>query len=64
MLGAVVGVALVGAHMVAGIAGSFIPLLMKHLGKDPAATSTIFITTATDVLGLFFLLGLASVFLV
>ena len=64
MLGAVVGVALVGAHTVAGIAGSFIPLLMKHLGKDPAATSTIFITTATDVLGLFFLLGLASVFLV
>lgn len=64
MLGAVVGVALVGAHIVAGIAGSFIPLLMKHLGKDPAATSTIFITTATDVLGLFFLLGLASIFLV
>jgi magnesium transporter len=64
MLGAVVGIALIGAHVVAGVAGSFIPLLMKHLGKDPAATSTIFITTATDVLGLFFLLGLASVFLV
>ena len=64
MLGAVVGVALVGAHIVAGIAGSFIPLFMKHLGKDPAATSTIFISTATDVLGLFFLLGLASIFLV
>jgi len=63
-LGLVVGAALIGAHMVAGVAGSFIPLLMKHLGKDPAATSTIFITTATDVLGLFFLLGLATLFLV
>jgi magnesium transporter len=63
-LGAVVGVALVGAHIVAGVAGSFIPLLMKQLGKDPAATSTIFISTVTDVLGLFFLLGLASLFLV
>jgi len=64
VLGIVVGAALIGAHIVAGVAGSFIPLLMKHLGKDPAATSTIFITTATDVLGLFFLLGLASIFLV
>jgi magnesium transporter len=64
LLGAVVALALIGAHIVAGIAGSFIPLLMKHLGKDPAATSTIFITTMTDVLGLFFLLGLATLFLV
>jgi Mg/Co/Ni transporter MgtE len=34
---------------------------MKHIGKDPASTSTIFISTATDVLGLFFLLGLATI---
>lgn len=61
LLGLVVGMALVGAHIIAAIAGSTIPLLMKHLGKDPAATSTIFITTATDVLGLLLLLGLATV---
>jgi len=60
LLGLVVAVALIGAHLVAAIAGSFIPLFMKHIGKDPAATSTIFITTITDVLGLFFLLGLAT----
>ena len=60
MLGLVVGVSMVGVHMVAGFAGAFIPLLLKRLGKDPAATSTIFITTATDVLGLFFLLGLGT----
>jgi magnesium transporter len=46
--------------MVAALAGSFVPLFMKHIGKDPASTSTIFITTATDVCGLFFLLGLAT----
>ena len=62
-LGLVVGSALIGAHFIAAIAGSFIPLFMKHIGKDPAATSTIFITTATDVGGLFLLLGLASFFL-
>jgi magnesium transporter len=60
MFGVVVGIALIGAHIIAALAGAFVPLLMKHLGKDPAATSTIFITTATDVFGLFFLLGLAT----
>lgn len=63
MLGLVVSTALIGTHIVAAIAGSFIPLVMKYLGKDPAATSTIFISTATDVAGLLLLLGLATVFL-
>jgi len=60
LLGLVVAIALIGAHLVAAVAGSAIPLVMKHIGKDPAATSTIFISTITDVLGLFFLLGLAT----
>jgi magnesium transporter len=63
LLGLVVGAALVGAHIIAGVAGAFLPLFMKHIGKDPAATSTIFITTVTDVFGLFFLLGLATLVL-
>lgn len=61
--GLVVGAALIGAHTVAAVSGSLIPLLMKHYDKDPAATSSIFITTVTDVVGIFFLLGLATVFL-
>ncbi|MCA9360761.1 magnesium transporter [Candidatus Nomurabacteria bacterium] len=60
ILGLVVALALIGAHIVAAVAGSLVPLVMKQLGNDPAATSTIFITTATDVLGIFFLLGLAT----
>lgn len=60
LLGLVVAVAMIGAHLVAAVAGSSIPLFMKHIGKDPAATSTIFISTITDVCGLFFLLGLAT----
>lgn len=63
MLGLVVALALVGAHIIAAVAGSIIPLLMKRFGKDPAATSIIFITTATDVGGLFLLLGLATLIL-
>lgn len=60
MLGLVVGVTMIFQHIIAGFFGAFVPLLLKHLGKDPAATSTIFITTATDVLGLFVLLSLGS----
>jgi magnesium transporter len=63
MLGLVVAIALVGAHIVAAIGGSFIPLVLKQYGYDPAATSTIFITTVTDVFGLIFLLGLATIIL-
>jgi magnesium transporter len=61
ILGLVVGLSMIGVHIVAGLAGAFVPLLLKHLGKDPAATSSIFITTATDVCGLFFLLGLGTI---
>lgn len=60
LLGLVVAAALIGSHLIAAIAGTVIPLYMKHIGKDPAATSTIFISTVTDVSGLFFLLGLAT----
>jgi magnesium transporter len=63
MLGVVVGLSMIGAHLIAGFFGAFVPLLLKELGKDPASTSTIFITTATDVLGLFILLGLGSIIL-
>lgn len=63
MLGVVVGLSLVCAHTVAAVAGALVPLVMKNLGKDPAATSTIFITTVTDVLGLVFLLGFATLIL-
>lgn len=61
LLGLVVGLSMIGVHIVAGFAGALIPLLLKHWGYDPAATSTIFITSATDVLGLFMLLGLGSI---
>lgn len=43
--------------------GYFVPLVLKALKQDPALASTIFITTATDVLGYFSFLGLAQLFL-
>lgn len=64
LLGLVVGLSVVAGLVVAGFAGTVIPLLLKYFGKDPATSATIFITTATDVLGFVVLLGLASIILV
>lgn len=63
LLGVVLGVAMVCNLVIAGFFGAFIPLLMKAVGKDPATSATIFITTATDVFGFFIFLGLATIIL-
>ncbi|MCW1908818.1 MAG: magnesium transporter [Candidatus Saccharibacteria bacterium] len=49
--------------LVAACFGTIVPLIMQKLGKDPAASATIFITTATDVLGFMAFLGLATIIL-
>ncbi len=63
LLGLIIGSAMVINLAIAGFFGALIPLIMKKLGKDPATSATIFITTATDVLGFFAFLGLASLLL-
>lgn len=60
MLGAVVWAALVGACVISGICGAMIPLTLKRFGLDPATASSIFLTTATDVVSMGMLLGLAT----
>lgn len=63
LLGLVLAVAMIVNLVVAGFFGAFIPLFMRSMGKDPATSATIFITTATDVLGFFVFLGLATLIL-
>jgi len=63
MLGLILALAMVGNLIIASIAGAIIPLIMKSLGKDPATSATIFITTCTDVGGFFIFLGLAQIML-
>ncbi len=64
MLGFVLFAAMVANLIIAGFFGAVIPLIMKKLGKDPATSATIFITTCTDVGGFFVFLSLAKVLLV
>ncbi|MDT8327523.1 MAG: magnesium transporter [Roseovarius sp.] len=63
-LGYVIAAAMVINQVVAGLAGSAIPVLMDRMGIDPALGSGTFVTTVTDVVGFFAFLGLATVFLV
>lgn len=63
MFGVVIGLALIINLFLAGLFGSIVPLVLKRLGKDPATSATVFITTATDVTGYFFFLGLAFLLL-
>ena len=62
-LGWVLGVAMLGNMLVAGLAGAGVPLLLRHLRMDPAVSSAVFVTTFTDVIGFLFFLGLAAVFI-
>ena len=63
MFGIIVGVAIIANMVIAGIFGTLVPLILRLLNYDPAASSTVFVTTATDVFGFFILLGLAKLFL-
>ena len=62
-LGLVLGLALVGNLILAGIVGTLAPLGLKAIGQDPAMASTVLVTAVTDSLGFFIFLSLAKFFL-
>ena len=62
-LGGVIGMAMVVNMVVAGLAGTVIPIALDRGGVDPAIASSVFLTTITDVVGFFVFLGLAALIL-
>jgi magnesium transporter len=56
-------VALILNLLVATTAGVCVPLTLRALHVDPALASSVFTTMLTDVLGFFFFLGLATIFI-
>ncbi len=64
MLGVVIAVAMVINLVVAGLAGTMIPVILERMGVDPALASGAFVTTVTDVVGFFAFLGLAAMWLI
>ncbi len=63
LLGLVIGMAMVINLLAASLAGILVPLSLERLGYDPAVSSTVFVTTVTDVVGFFSFLGLAVLIL-
>ncbi len=59
-LSLIIGLAMVISMLAAGLAGASIPLVLSAFGQDPATSSSIILTTVTDVVGFFSFLGLAT----
>jgi magnesium transporter len=47
-----VGISLMGIVLWGSLMGSMLPLILKRIGADPAASSTPFVATLVDVTGL------------
>jgi magnesium transporter len=52
LVGATVGLSLIGVVLWGSLSGSMLPLLLKKLGADPATSSAPFVATLVDVTGL------------
>lgn len=59
LLGGVIASAMLINNLVAGLAGILVPVTLDRLKIDPAVSSAVFVTMATDVMGFFSFLGLA-----
>jgi magnesium transporter len=59
-LALVIGVSMVMSMTIAGLSGAAIPMLLTALRQDPAQSSSIILTTVTDVAGFFSFLGIAT----
>lgn len=62
-LAGVIAIAMVINLACAGLAGILVPMGLKRFGADPAVSSSVFVTTVTDVVGFFAFLGLAAMVL-
>ena len=64
MLACVTWLAMVFACVISGISGVLVPTTLRRLGADPATASSIFLTTATDVVSMGAFLGLVTLLLI
>lgn len=56
----IIGLSMVISMVIAGLSGAIIPIALKAMKQDPAQSSSIVLTTVTDVVGFFSFLGLAT----
>lgn len=63
LIGATVGISLIGVVLWGTVSGSMLPLALKKLGADPATSSAPFVATLVDVTGLIIYFTTAYIFL-
>ena len=63
LIGLTVLLALIGVVLWGSMTGSLLPIVLKRLGADPAASSTPFVATIVDVVGILIFFGLAKLVL-
>jgi magnesium transporter len=59
-LALVIALSMVISMAVAGLSGAAVPIVLTSVGQDPAQSSSIVLTTVTDVVGFFSFLGIAT----
>jgi magnesium transporter len=59
-LAAVIAAAMIISMSLASFSGAVIPIILQSLGQDPAQSSSIVLTTVTDIVGFFSFLGLVT----
>ena len=52
--------AMIISMVAAGFAGALVPITLRRVGLDPAQSSSIILTTVTDIVGFFSFLGIAT----
>jgi magnesium transporter len=62
-LALVIATAMLLTLILSALVGLAVPIVLEKSGRDPALGSTVLLTAATDSLGFFIFLGLATVFL-
>jgi len=60
LIGVTVALALIGVVLWGSMTGSLLPIVLKGFGADPAASSTPFVATIVDVVGILIFFGLAK----
>jgi len=64
MLAISIGGAMVVNLIVGVFAGATLPMILRKFNMDPALSGGVILTTITDVVGFFTLLGFATLFFV
>ena len=59
-LSLIIALAMISSMTIAAVSGALVPMILKRLGQDPALSSSIILTTVTDIAGFMSFLGIAT----